>query len=386
MNICLFSSNFLPNIGGIANHVAELGRALVKLDHNIIVVTHCDFKEHKKFNLKVEYDNGMKIFRIPIINIPKLRGLNRRISDLYYLRKIIKENNIDILHWHCLFSDSYVTKKLNFNNLIFTNHTSTFLQLLDQGKYKKLRKNIFHANEIITPSEELKEKTIELGFPSNKVHYISNGVDINRFTPNINVEELKKELSISKKEKVVLCARRFAKKNGVIYLVKAIPKILKAFNNKVKFIFVGDFPLDHPDSDKKRILKYISNNDNIKKNVIITGAIPSEKMPQYYSLGDISVLPSLKEATSLSGLESMACGVPVVGTNVGGIPQIIEDQINGILVPPENSQKLAEEIISILKNDKKRKVFSKRAVDFVKENYSWVRVAKDTIKVYSKLL
>ncbi|ACL71028.1 glycosyltransferase family 4 protein [Halothermothrix orenii] len=385
MNICLFSSDYLPNIGGIANHVAELGRALVKLGHNVVVFTKCSFKEQKNFKINVEDDKGMKVIRVPIIDIPKIRGLNMRILYYYYLKKILKKYSIDILHWHCLTHDSYVTRKINFDNIVFTNHSSTFLLRMEKKEYDRLKKDIFHAREIIAPSKELCEKTVELGYPVDKVHYISNGVDLDRFTPNINVQELKRELKIKQDEKVVVCARRFAKKNGVIYLVKAIPEIIKRLNGKIKFVFVGDFPIDHPESEKREILDYI-NEASLNKYIILTGPIPSEDMPRYYSLGDISVLPSLKEATSLSGLESMACGVPVIGTEVGGIPQIIENHVNGVLVPPKNSIKLADAIVSILQDNKERDIYSVNAREFVKENYSWIRVAKDTLDVYKKIL
>ena len=124
----------------------------------------------------------------------------------------------------------------------------------------------------------------------------------------------------------------------------------------------------------------------IADSVIFAGRMPNLEMPKYYAASDIVVLPSLKEATSIAGLEAMACGKPLVGANVGGIPQIIADGETGILVPPKNSESLSCAIVSLLIDDEKRTTIGLNARKRAENEFSWQVIARKTQKVYNKIV
>ncbi len=109
-------------------------------------------------------------------------------------------------------------------------------------------------------------------------------------------------------------------------------------------------------------------------------------MPEYYAISDLVVLPSLKEATSITGLEAMACGKPLVGTNVGGIPSLIENGKNGFLVPPKNSKKLANAIVQIFHNTNTISAMGAYGKRKAETEFSWQKITERTIEAYERCL
>ena len=118
--------------------------------------------------------------------------------------------------------------------------------------------------------------------------------------------------------------------------------------------------------------------------VVKLGQVPSDDMPSYYRAADFSVLPSLVEATSIAGLESMASGVPLIGTNVGGIPAIIQNEIDGLLVPSEDPHALAQAIRSMIGDPDKRRVMGDRAREATISRFSWDIISRKTTEIYER--
>ncbi|MEM1583004.1 MAG: glycosyltransferase family 4 protein, partial [Candidatus Bathyarchaeia archaeon] len=123
-----------------------------------------------------------------------------------------------------------------------------------------------------------------------------------------------------------------------------------------------------------------------KDKVIFTGRIPQDEVPYYYSMSDIVVVPSLQEAFGLVVSEAMACGKPVIGTNVGGIPDQIIDGYNGFLVKPRSPEDIAEKIIWLLENQEEAKVMGMRGRKIVEEKFNIERKMDRIIELYKSLL
>lgn len=109
-------------------------------------------------------------------------------------------------------------------------------------------------------------------------------------------------------------------------------------------------------------------------------------MPEIFRSADISVLPSLAEATSIAGLEAMASGLALVGTNVGGIPTIIYDGVTGLIVPPRDPAALAEALDSLCANSETRKAMGQAARARVEAEFSWPKIAEETRHIYEACL
>jgi glycosyltransferase involved in cell wall biosynthesis len=205
-------------------------------------------------------------------------------------------------------------------------------------------------------------------------------VDPTRFHPGVNGNEIREKLGCTEESHLILCPRRIVPKNGVIYMVKAMSQV-RASHPEAKLLVVGGGWHD----EIMRVREQIGL-DGLTSSVIIGGAIPNDQMSKYYTASDLVVLPSLKEATSLAGLEGMASSKPLVGTEVGGIPYIVDNSVTGLLVPSRDSQALARAVIELLDDPKRRLRMGDRARERVLERFSWDIIADQTYEVYKKNL
>ena len=401
MNVCILSMDFIPNIGGISAHVYELSFALIKKGLNVIVI-NIEFGDIKESEFHIENLNGIIIHRILSPNIfpisksalisVSLHTFKNSFGKFFlkllcpsarkiieYIDNIVTREKVDIIHCHTL-GDALLCKFMNSNvPKIFTNHSSFFIQTIQ--KLKVMKKIYYatilnHIDAIIAPSKELAYKSAI--FTKNRnIFYIPNGVNTAKFRPYINYGNLKEHLGISREDNIVICPRRLVKKNGVEYFITSIPYILEKVNN-TKFIIIGDGP------QKKYIINLIKKL-NIEKYVILTGNVSNNKMPLFYSIANVVVIPSLIEATSIAGLESMACGKPIVGSNVGGLPEIIEDKKTGFLVKPKSSKDIAQSVIKLLTKKKLQEKMGEASVEKIFREFDWNVIAQKTLVVYNRI-
>jgi glycosyltransferase involved in cell wall biosynthesis len=133
-------------------------------------------------------------------------------------------------------------------------------------------------------------------------------------------------------------------------------------------------------------LKRLGNELGLGSGLRFLGSVSNADLPPLYKAAWVSILPSLYEAVSLSGLESLACGVPVVGTRVGGIPEIVLDGITGILVPPRSPEALAAAILDLVGNAERRHAMGEEARRLVVREYTWEIIAKRTLEFYGRCM
>jgi glycosyltransferase involved in cell wall biosynthesis len=359
----MISMDYPPSVGGIAAHVYELSNGLKTLGCNVSVATLKLDKEQKS----EEIIDGINIYRFNL----KFIGLSYGFQINNFVKKLLINNTFDIIHIHGI-------RPLEFYNikeipLVYTNHTSGYLKRIKKGGYRvALLKKLFKKpNLFLAPSDELLNIPFEIN--AKKV-FISNGVISDKFTRNLEIRNrLRNELGILDNEKLAIVTRRMVWKNGVNFLALATEYIK---NKDLKLLFIGDGELY--DEVNKILEKHFKNR------FILLGSKKHEEIINYYSAADLSILPSLMEATSISGLEAMAASLPLVGTNVGGIPVIIKDGINGFLCESENPKDLAQKIDKLLDSDmKKMGDESKKMVD---NNFDWIEIAKETLKEYETVL
>ena len=156
-----------------------------------------------------------------------------------------------------------------------------------------------------------------------------------------------------------------------------------AKRSNVRFLISGNDYYGYPEY-RKEVFSFIEDQD-VRAFVTLLGDIPHAEIQRYYQIADIVVLPSLMEATSLSGLEAMSCGKALLGTNVGGIPEIIEDGRNGRLIRPENSEEIADTIVDMLRDRERLNEMGQYGRDLAVERFSWNQVANKTLAIYEKV-
>ena len=119
---------------------------------------------------------------------------------------------------------------------------------------------------------------------------------------------------------------------------------------------------------------------------IFLGSVANSEMPDLYRAADLSVLPSLAEATSIAGLEAMATGLPLVGTDVGGIPTIIEDKATGLIVPPRDPDAMANALGQLISDADLRRRMGAAARAKVEREFTWPVIVRKTVEVYRACL
>ncbi|WP_342770710.1 MULTISPECIES: glycosyltransferase family 4 protein [unclassified Methanoculleus] len=375
LKICMLSVDFPPNVGGIAAHVYELARALRSLGNDVTIVTFRDTLSAPR----EETIDGLHLVRIYLPrNTVALYPLFA-IFEYFTVRRIKKVKKIDLLHSHYVFPDGFVSRLQSGVLGVATEHTSGFLDRLDQGKLLWLYRWVYaRMDRIITPSDELAEAVRSLGIPADKITFISNGVDTEKFSPNVPPKNLRQQYALAPETKIVLCPRRLEPKNGVRYLIEAVPAILQQCPDTRFFVVGGSYP------DQLTLLREKVRELRVQDMIYFIGSVPNAEMPSWYTAADVVVLPSLKEATSIAGLEAMACGKPLVGTNVGGIPYLIDDGVTGLLVEPRNTSGLADALVRVLTDDviqnKMGNLARKKAVG----QFSWLQIAMAVQNLYGK--
>lgn len=363
MNILMISLDYPPTVGGISAHVYELSQALKAIGCHVSIATKFIDKEQKAFEIL----EGIDIYRFDLKFVGFTYG--RQINQ--FIKKLTLKKSFDIIHIHGMRPlEFYTIKEIP---LVYTNHTSGYLKRIKKGGYRiPLLKSLFEKPKLfLAPSEEL----LAVPFPIKaKKVFISNGVISDKFTRNEKMrQKLRSALGVKEDEILAIITRRMVWKNGVKYLAEATKYIN---NTKLKLLLIGD---GEDFEEVKKILE-----ENFKNRFILLGSKKHHEIVDYYSAADLSVLPSLMEATSISGLEAMAASLPLVGTSVGGIPVLIQDGINGYLCEPEDPKDLAGKIDNLLDSDFKK--MGRNSKKFVEEKFDWMQIAEQTLSEYRELV
>lgn len=374
MKICMYTSEFPPDIGGISTYVYNLSKRLVERGHDVTVVTRGTWR--KTYYEKIE---GISVYRvrfIPFFPSPF------KIHEIY-ISKLFKslKFNFDLIHLH----GTLMPVKPVFNNslpVIFTSHGNStkkldfmevktlhfFIVKLLRKYLFKLEQEIVEKSDILTAVSNSSADNFRMYHSLKKeITIVHNGVDTNFFVPSENRSNLKS----------VLYTGRFEVFKGLLDLIECSGIVCKKYPD-VKFILAGSGTI--LENLKKQI-----NKLKLEDSIIFTGSLSKSQIIEYYKNATIFVLPSYREGFPTSLMEAMSCGIPSVATDVEGSAELIEDGKNGLLVPPRNPEKLAESIIYLLENEEFRNRIGINARDHIVKNYDWETITDGFERLYYRL-
>ena len=306
----------------------------------------------------------------------------------WFITKLIRKHRLDLIHAHFAYPEGFaglIAKHETGRPLIVTLHGVDILTertigyglRLNKGFDIIIRKVLREADVVIASSTSTFEEALNAGCDQRNLVLVPNGVDIKRFTLNIDGRRVRKKLGIMGKF-IVFTLRAHVPKNGIKYLIKAAHTVLRK-NPNVYFVIGGDGPL-------RRELEKLADGLGISGNIVFTGYIPYDELPYYYAASDIFVIPSVIEAFGLVAVEAMACGKPVVGSNVGGIRDIIRDGQNGYLVEPKDPKSLADKIAFMLENPSLREKLGEEGRRTAERNFDIERRIDKILRIYSRLI
>lgn len=347
-------------IGGTEKVILQLCKSLNKNFEDIIV---CSSGGE---NLEVLNQLGIKHYSINDIEEKNPLYI---FANLVKLKKIIDKENIDIVHTHHRMAAFYISLLIKFKKFKFV-HTAhnTFYNK------KNLTNFSLKNSEIIAVGENVKKNLInEFNIPENKVTVIYNSV-ITKDEESILVEEIQN----AKKSGYFAVGNigRICKQKGMGYFVKAINEVIKK-NNNIRFFIIGD------GEDREKIESLIKDYE-LEKYVTMLGY--RKDILNIMSQLDLIVLSSLWEGLPLTPIEAFSLAKTVIGTNVDGTPEIINDGYNGILVEPKDYKGIAEKIIYLEENKKVLEELEINALKTYKNKFSYENFEKNYVNYYEKLL
>jgi len=297
-------------------------------------------------------------------------------ENLYALNvsKVVEKYDVNLIHAHFAYPEGLVgllAKKKTRKPLIITCHGYDINVVPEIGygirlskRYDVLvRRALKNADAVICVSNGLRKEILKLGVDAEKVFVVFNAVDLEVFRPpkkhELNdIKEVRKLFEISEDDFLILNARHLRPVYGIEYLIYAA-SIIVAHVKNARFIIAGEGEL-------KKKLKAMIQSMGLQKHVKLVGKIPRTLMPKLMRASSIYVNTSLADGMSPNMLEACASGIPIVSFDVGGANDIIDNGINGFLVPPRDYKTLASKIIHLLQNTdmpKKMGVIARRKAE-----------------------
>jgi len=354
--------------GGAYTHVVELVK---EIKGEVLIVTG----NTKRTGFQNE--NGYKYFHIPSV---------KSLWDVFFvnapgsyqkLEELLINNDIEIVHFHSpLFTFLHGFLKKRKFPLIMTTHYLLDVKLNDSastiynGFIKRMTKYIGkNVDKIICVNEDYIPIFKNWGIESDKLTFIPNGVDTNKFSPGNSPVKKKFE----GKKLIVYFGRLHYQKN-VDLLIRSF-SFIKEKDPNVKLIIIGS----GTDFDK---LQKMSKDDD---DIIMTGFLPDNEMIDYLRAADIVVFPSRGENASFTIMEAMSCELPVISSDTGNAKKILGEG-RGVLLEKYTEEEIAEKCLNLLKDENNAKDIGKRARAYVEKYHSWKKISNDTEKLYRDVL
>ncbi len=368
-NSLLLTKFFPPDKGGIQNYLYNICKNLE--NNKIFVLTEKEAKNKEDF----------KIFSYKTKKIYSYLNLSF-LPVLLEASKIIKNNNIENLllgHFYVPYALSALILK-KFKKIPYTifTHGLEILETKNSRKTDYILKLCFkNAQNIIVTTDYLKREIINK-YPNlnldKKIIKIPPGVDSDFFKPNLDISNLRKYHNLEDKKIIFTCGRLVKRKNHQL-IIKALPEIIEKVPNII-YLIGGVGPEE--ENLKKQVITL-----NLENNIKFLGEVKNKDLPLFYNLADIFCMPSTynKEKGDVEGfglvfIEAQACETPTIGSNTGGIPDAIINNIDGYLINPDSSQELAQKVIELLLNNNLAQQFGRAGREKVVREHNWSKLVK----------
>ena len=363
-----------PTVGGSGVIATELGKMLAERGHEIHFITSSvPFRLNKIYPTVFFHEvevNNYSVFQYPPYDI----ALASKMAD------VIKEEKLDVLHVHYAIPHAVcavLARDMCGENIgIVTTLHGTDISVLgeDSTLQQSIKYGIDRSDIVTTVSNALKVETYERIETTKPIETIYNFVDEEVFHP-MDGSKLKQQFGIREDERVLIHISNFRKIKNIPDIIDAFMKVREAM--PAKLLLVGDGPEKHRVMDKLRDMPY-------KSDVLFLGK--QENIAELFSISDLKLLLSEKESFGLVLLEAMACGVPGIGTNIGGIPEVIDHGTNGYLVELGDVDAVAHYAIELLSDEAKLAEFRMNALDTVQTKFKSEKIIEQYAKLYEKLV
>lgn len=363
-----------PTVGGSGVVATELGKLLAERGHKIHFITsHIPFRlnilHHNIYFHQVNV-NQYSVFQYPPYDI----ALASKMAE------IIKREKLDILHVHyaiphavCAIlakqmagTDVKIVTTLHGTDITVLGHDPTLADAIKFGIEK--------SDKVTAVSEALVRETNEVITPDQDIQVIHNFID-ERVYKKVKTDDVRAAYGIEQDEKVIIHVSNFRPVKRVCDVIAAFSKVSQKI--KAKLLLVGDGP------EITGVRKQVKDL-GIENKVLFLGR--QDHLEELYSISDLMLLLSEKESFGLVALEAMACGVPCIGTHVGGIPEVIVDGWNGYLCELGDIDCAANRALLLLQNEQMQRDFSEHAMATPEERFSSKAIVSQYEDLYESII
>lgn len=363
-----------PTVGGSGVVATELGKMLAEKGHEIhFISSSLPFRlkkmYHNIFYHQVEV-NQYSVFQYPPYDI----ALASKMAE------VVNREKLDLLHVHYAIPHAVcaiLARQMSDHPLrIITTLHGTDITVLgyDPSLADVIKFGIEKSDLVTAVSNSLIEQTYELINPNKTIETVYNFID-DRVYQKSDASHLKEEFMIKAEEKVIIHVSNFRQVKRVPDVVKTFAKIAESL--PAKLLLVGDGP------EVGKVCNLV-NKLGLHDRVLFLGK--QDNLEELYSMSDLMLLLSEKESFGLVILEAMACGVPCIGTNVGGIPEVIDDGNTGYICELGDIETIAAKSTALLSNPSLHQQFSEQAVMTVKSKFRAETIVRQYEQLYLKLL
>ncbi|MEM2320059.1 MAG: glycosyltransferase family 4 protein [Candidatus Bathyarchaeia archaeon] len=388
LKVMMLTWEFPPRvIGGISPHIYYLSRKLARENVEVHVVT-CDFPGAPQ----KESLDGVDVYRIDSYRNPSpdfaswvyLMNMNMQKEAAAIVNSL---GGVDIFHAHdWLVATAGIGLKHIFRRpLIATIHSTEIGRR--NGLHSDYEKMIHETEAWLTyeawrviccSNYMLSHVKWAFGLPEDKLIMIPNGVEVEEYDKyaDVDLNSFRNRFALPE-EKIVLFVGRLVHEKGVHTLISAAPKILEQVN--AKFVIVGNGYM-------KESLSTLVKNMGLDHKFLFTGFLDDETLRKLQKCADVSVVPSLFEPFGIVALEAMAAKSPVVVSDTGGLSEIVEHDVTGVKVYPNNAQSLAWGVTRVLLDEKYANMLRENAYKKVREVFNWEKISLQTKNIYKNVL
>ena len=406
MKIGLLSYRSNPFSGGQGVYIKHLSRALVSLDHEVDVISGPPYPElHESVNLikipslnlfDMDDDQRLRSFRIGFLNkltdliewagvlsggFPEPYTFGRRVEKL--LKK--KGNNYDLIHdnqslCHALIKiQKEIPLVTTIHHPITRDHrlelevTTNWKQRLSTNRWHsflRMQKKVApKLNQVICPSNQSKEDVIkEFKVKQENIDVVLNGIDIEGFSRNESIE--------IKPYRIITAASADVPLKGLRFLIEAMKEIIDEIP-EAHLVVIGKA------KKEGEILKQISSL-NLEENISFHSGLSQIELVSLYSSSQISVIPSLYEGFGFGAGEAMACGLPLISTQSGGLKEVIGDE--AVIIESSSSKAISKAVKELFSNKEQQLSLSKSGRQRMEKEFNWTKAAIGYEKIYAKAI
>ncbi|MFH1781385.1 MAG: glycosyltransferase [Patescibacteria group bacterium] len=368
MKILIAHDTFYPNVDGASYFTQRLAKGLVKRGHEVLVIAPGQkFKSHygNLDDLKVYW-----VFSIPVM------VANYRFSLPYLhettIEKAVAEFDPEVVHLQGHFPINSgvlkAAKKLGkptvgTNHFMPDNLAHYFLaekylrRPFEKIAWSGFRKTFSQLDAVTTPTQTAADLLAKIGF-DKEVQPVSCGIDLNKFAIEKSTAGVKEKYNIKDKF-TALYVGRLDKDKSIDVIIRALPKVLE--KNDMQLIIAGK-------GKESENLKKLAKKLRVSENVVFPGFVSDDELPNFYNIADCAISPGNFELQSISTMEAMATGLPIIAVRAVALPELVHEGENGFLFEPGHSEEVADYLLRLIEDEDLRKNMGQRSLEIIKNH------------------